>query len=96
MPRDEAQPVFINEDLTLHQGKLFYQARLKKRAGKICATWTQNGTVMVKTDIDASPCAVNTYPELKELLTKDISSSASELTDIDEEWIVGESSSVEY
>ncbi len=96
MPRNETQPIFINEDLTLQRGKLFYQARLKKRAGKICATWTQNGTVMVKTDDDASPCAVNTYPELKELLAKDISSSASELTDIDEDWAVRETSSVEY
>ncbi len=96
MPRDEVTPVFINEDLTLHRGKLFYQARLKKKAGKIYATWTQQGTVMVKTDIDARPCPVSTYPELKELICDGPTSSDSELSYIDEEWILDESSSVEY
>ena len=96
MPRNVNQPIFINEDLTLHRGKLFYQARLKKKAGKLQATWTQSGTVMVKTDADANPCAVSTYPELKELLSKDTTSSCSEITDIDDEWILRESSSTEY
>ncbi len=96
MPRDVNQPTFINEDLTLHRGKLFYQTRLKKKAGKLYTTWTQNGTVMVKTDADAAPCAVSTYPELKELLNKETVSSGSELSDIDGEWMLSESSSIEY
>ena len=98
MPRDETNPVFINEDLTLHRGKLFYQARLKKKSGKLNSTWTQNGTVMVKIDADGSPYAVNNYAELKELLTKDVTSSigCSELTDIEEDWLLRESNSVEY
>ncbi len=96
MPRNDAQPVFFNEDLTLHRGKLFYQARLKKKAGKLYATWTQNGTVMVKTDETANPHAVSTYTELKELLTEDLTTCGSELSDIEEEWILSESSSVEY
>ncbi len=96
MPRDENQPTFINEDLTLHRGKLFYQARLKKKAGKLYTTWTQNGTVMVKTDVDAVQCAVSTYAELKDLLTKETDNSGSELTDFDDSWMLSESSSIEY
>ncbi len=98
MPRDENHPVFINEDLTLHRGKLFYQARLKKKAGRLNATWTQNGTVIVKIDADGTPCAVNNYAELKGLFTKDTTSSieCSELSDIDDDWILRESSSIEY
>ncbi len=96
IPRDENQPTFINEDLTLQRGKLFYQARLKKKAGKLYTAWTQNGTVMVKIDVDATPCAVSTYAELKELFSIEVTNSGSELSDIDEEWMLSESSSLEY
>ena len=55
-----------------------------------------NGTVMVKTDVDATPCAESTYAELKELLSKHITNSGSELSDIDGEWMLSQSSSTEY
>ncbi len=54
MPRVEA-PIYINEDLTLMRSKLFYDARCKKKAGKITAVWTQEGTIIIKTNDSSEP-----------------------------------------
>ncbi len=46
MPR-ESPSIYVNEDLTQLRNKLFYDARLKKKAEKIYATWTQDGNVII-------------------------------------------------
>ncbi len=69
-PRED-NAVFFNEDLIPSRGKLFYHARKFKKAGKVFETWTQDGSIMVKVKEDDSAVEVQTYAELKQLVTKD-------------------------
>ena len=44
--------VFINDQLTALNGKLFREARMLKKNGRLFSTWTRNGKVYVKRSID--------------------------------------------
>ncbi len=40
--------LYISEDLTQEQSKIFYQARQLRTVGKIFDPWTRNGTTMIR------------------------------------------------
>ena len=61
--------IYINEDLTLHRVKLFHDARKLKKQGRIHATWTQFGNIMVKRTPDHQPKAVFDQCDLRMMTT---------------------------
>ncbi len=91
MPR-ESQPVYINEDLTLIRSKLFYDARCKKRSGKVSAVWTQEGSTVIKINPSSEPQLIRTHSDLRNALNGHLNadqpysedSDATEDTDPDE------------
>ncbi len=80
--------IYINEDLTLHRAKLFHDARKMKKQGRIHATWTQYGNIMVKRSSEDQPRAVYDHSDLR-ILTgladndTDIMRVESDSSDID-------------
>ncbi len=67
MPREES-PVYINEDLTLIRSKLFYDARCKKKLGRVSAVWTQEGTTVIKITESSKPLHIKSNSDLREAL----------------------------
>ncbi len=45
---DNNMKAFINEDLTPHRSKLFFDARCLVKRKRLHSTWTQEGNVMIK------------------------------------------------
>ncbi len=60
--------IYINEDLTLHRAKLFHDARKMKKQGRLHATWTQYGNIMVKRNSEDQPKAVYDHSDLRILI----------------------------
>ncbi len=67
----ENNPIYINEDLTPHRSKLFFEARKLRKREKIFGTWTQAGNIMVKVKDSDHPCVVRTFSELSKLTQDD-------------------------
>ncbi len=65
---DIENSIYINEDLTLHRAKLFHDARKMKKQGRIHATWTQYGNIMVKRNSEDQPKAVYDHSDLRILI----------------------------
>ncbi len=60
--------IYINEDLTLHRAKLFHDARKMRKQGRIHATWSQFGNIMVKRSSEDQPKAVYDHSDLRILI----------------------------
>ncbi len=82
MPREDP-PVYINEDLTLRRSKLFYDARCKKRAGRVSAVWTQEGITVVKINESSEPIPIKTHRDLRDALYGNQNADPSEDEDSD-------------
>ena len=67
MRRNE-NPIFINEDITPRRSKLFYDARKMKKSGKLHATWTQHGNIIIKVTESSKPQPVNSYIEMRAIV----------------------------
>ncbi len=74
---------YINEDLTLHRAKLFHDARKLKRQGRIHATWTQFGNIMVKKTPDYQPKAVYDHCDLRMISTPAANDVSDQRSDSD-------------
>ncbi len=70
MPRED-HPIYINEDLTSRRNKLFYDARRKKKSGRLAAVWTQDGNIIIKTSESSEPVSVATHDDLRNALNPD-------------------------
>ncbi len=73
------------------RSKLFYDARRKKKAGKLTAAWTQEGTIMIRTHESSKPLQIRTHSNLKDALYQVNpsgfnDSEASEDTDFDDNY----------
>ncbi len=80
--------IYINEDLTLHRAKLFHDARKMKKQGRLHATWTQYGNIMVKRTSEDQPKAVYDHSDLRTLTgqsdnDRDITRSDTDSSDIE-------------
>ena len=62
---DPNMNIYINEDLTLHRGKLFHDARKLAKQHRLHSTWTQQGNIMVKKNEEDRPIAVYDNRELR-------------------------------
>ncbi len=82
MPREEP-PMYINEDLTLRRSKLFYDARCKKKAGRVSAVWTQEGSILMKINDSSEPIHIETNKDLRDALYGNRSADPSEYEDSD-------------
>ncbi len=82
MPRED-QPVYINEDLTLRRSKLFYDARCKKKAGRVSTVWTQEGTILMRINDSSQPLHIRTHRDLRDALYGNRSADPSEYEDSD-------------
>ncbi len=58
--------VYINEDLTLHRSKLFYDARRLAKQKRLHSAWTQNGNIMVRKEEQDKLVAVYNNQQLRE------------------------------
>ncbi len=74
-------PIYINEDLTSHRGKLFYHARKLKKSGKLFGVWSQEGNIMIKVKEDTQPTTVRDYDALKKLFHNANESTGEQETD---------------
>ena len=61
--------IYINEDLTKEKSQLFYQCRNMKKQKAIKTTWTQDGTVYIRTNEDEK-LMINNQKELTDALAK--------------------------
>ncbi len=59
---------YINEDLTITRGKLYYDARQLRKAGKIFSVWSQGGRIIIKMTEFSDPRPVESYKELQDLV----------------------------
>ncbi len=66
--RQEDNPIYVNEDLTPHRSKLFFEARKLRKREKIFGTWTHAGNIMVKVKDSDQPSVVRTFFELSKLI----------------------------
>ncbi len=82
MPREEP-PVYINEDLTLIRSKLFYDARCKKKSGRVSAVWTQEGTTVIKINESSEPLPIKTHSDLRDALYGNLNTNLSDYEDSD-------------
>ncbi len=60
--------IYINEDLTAMRGKLYYDARQLKRAGRLFSVWSQGGNIIIKMTESSIPRPVESYTQLQNLL----------------------------
>ena len=77
----EDPPVYINEDLTLIRSKLFYDARCKKKSGRVSAVWTQEGTTVIKINASSEPLHIKTHSELSDALYGNLNTNPSDYED---------------
>ena len=61
--------IFINEDLTKEKSQIFYQSRNLKKQKAIKTTWTQDGTVYIRTNTDEK-IMINNVKELNDAIGK--------------------------
>jgi len=57
--------IYISEDLTMARSKLAYDSRVYCKTMKGSSTWTIDGKVYLKDDIDARPRAIYNADDLK-------------------------------
>ena len=62
--RRTAKDIYINDQLTMMNGKIFSRARFLKRNGVFHAVWTTLGKVIVKRTESSSPIWIKTLAEL--------------------------------
>ncbi len=60
--------IYINEDLTTMRGKLYYDARQLKKAGRLSSVWSQDGNIIIKMTKSSLPRPVESYTQLQNLL----------------------------
>ncbi len=88
----EAEPVFVNEDLTQRRSQLFYEARKLRKKARLFGTWSQQGNILVKVNQQSQPRQVANYTEIIALIeeqankiqtTRDLEVGAESLEDND-------------
>ncbi len=82
MPREDPT-VYINEDLTLRRSKLFYDARCKKKAGRVSAVWTQEGTIVIRINDSSEALHIKTHRDLRDAVYGNLNADSSEYEDSD-------------
>jgi DNA replicative helicase MCM subunit Mcm2 (Cdc46/Mcm family) len=53
--KDCTHKIFVNEDLTPHDAKIFKKTRDQVKEGLLCACWTKQGTVWAKASMEGKP-----------------------------------------
>ncbi len=60
--------IYMNEDLTLYRQRLYYDARRMRKEGRIFATWTSFGNIMVKHHEYDKPIQIRSHKDLAVVL----------------------------
>ncbi len=60
--------IYINEDLTQHRQRLYFDTRNLRKRAAINAVWTSSGTIMIKLNENSTPQAIQTHRDLANLL----------------------------
>ncbi len=56
--------IYINEDLTAMRGKLYYDARQLKRAGRLFSVWSQGRSIFIKMTESGVPRPIESYARM--------------------------------